>query len=208
VTEETARYGYASGGGNASHDYLLPAVRRILEESSADEEHCRIFDVGCGNGVVAAHLASLGYEVVGIDAAEDGVRRARESHPDVTCHLGSAYDDLAAAYGQFPVVLSLEVVEHLQYPRRFARNVYSLVSDNGLAVISTPYHGYVKNLVLSLAGRWDRHFDPLSDHGHIKFWSRRTMSLLLAEAGFRRIGFRYAGRCALLAKSLIAVARK
>jgi 2-polyprenyl-6-hydroxyphenyl methylase/3-demethylubiquinone-9 3-methyltransferase len=54
----------------------------------------------------------------------------------------------------------------------------------------------------------DKHFTALWDHGHIKFWSERTLRALLAEAGCHEIEFRRVGRIPALAKSMIAIARK
>jgi 2-polyprenyl-6-hydroxyphenyl methylase/3-demethylubiquinone-9 3-methyltransferase len=122
--------------------------------------------------------------------------------------VGSAYDDLSNQYGQFPLVLSLEVVEHLYFPRKFARTVYDLLELGGTAIISTPYHGYWKNVALAVSGKMDAHFTALWDHGHIKFWSMKTIGVLLREAGFGAISFKRGGRVPALAKSMIAVARK
>jgi 2-polyprenyl-6-hydroxyphenyl methylase/3-demethylubiquinone-9 3-methyltransferase len=123
-------------------------------------------------------------------------------------HTGSAYDNLAGQYGQFPVVLSLEVVEHVYAPRHYARTLYELVAGGGTAIISTPYHGYWKNLAMAVSGRMDKHFTALWDNGHIKFWSIATLSELLREAGFVDIRFERVGRIPALAKSMIAIARK
>ena len=122
--------------------------------------------------------------------------------------LGSAYDDLAARYGRFPAVISLEVVEHLYFPRKFAATLFSLVEEGGIAIVSTPYHGYWKNLALAVSGRMDSHFTALWDHGHIKFWSIATLRTLLEEAGFVDIRFERVGRIPVLAKSMIAIARR
>lgn len=54
----------------------------------------------------------------------------------------------------------------------------------------------------------DSHFTALWDHGHIKFWSMRTLGKLLQEAGFVDVRFERVGRTPALAKSMIAVARK
>jgi 2-polyprenyl-6-hydroxyphenyl methylase/3-demethylubiquinone-9 3-methyltransferase len=83
-----------------------------------------------------------------------------------------------------------------------------LLTDNGVAIITTPYHGYCKNLALAITGKMDKHFSPLWDHGHIKFWSVKTFTELLSQAGFRKINIRRVGRIPQLAKSMIAVARK
>lgn len=78
----------------------------------------------------------------------------------------------------------------------------------GVAIISTPYHGYWKNLALAVTGKMDRHFTALWDHGHIKFWSRKTLKKLLLEARFSDIKFVRVGRIPLFAKSMIAIVKK
>lgn len=75
-------------------------------------------------------------------------------------------------------------------------------------MLSTPYHGYLKNLALALAGKWDDHLGPLWDGGHIKFFSKRTLRALLEEAGFQQIDLLRVGRVPALAKSLVAVVRR
>jgi 2-polyprenyl-6-hydroxyphenyl methylase/3-demethylubiquinone-9 3-methyltransferase len=106
------------------------------------------------------------------------------------------------------VVVSLEVVEHVYAPRDFAARLFDLVAPGGAAIVSTPYHGYWKNLAIAVSGKFDQHFTALWDHGHIKFWSRDTLARLLREAGFSELAFHYAGRFPPLSKSMIVVAEK
>jgi 2-polyprenyl-6-hydroxyphenyl methylase/3-demethylubiquinone-9 3-methyltransferase len=199
-------YRYDDSKLNASHDYLLPTVKAILTNHFPSCQ--RIFELGCGNGSVANALSTIGFEVTGVDASEEGIAQAHQSYPDLNLRLGSAYDDLRTQYGQFPVVISLEVVEHLYFPRKFAKTIYDLLEVGGTAIISTPYHGYWKNLAMALTGTMDAHFTALWEHGHIKFWSLRTLTALLREAGFVNIEFSRVGRTPILAKSMIAIARK
>ena len=105
-------------------------------------------------------------------------------------------------------MLSLEVTEHVFFPRDFARDAFNLVEPGGTLILSTPYHGYMKNLALALSGKMDAHFTALWDYGHIKFWSEKTLRILLSEAGFREIRFLRSGRVAPLAKSMFAVAQR
>lgn len=201
-----AGYSYDSAESTVAHRVLLPMVVNLLR--SETRGHRRVFDLGCGNGAVARHLADLGFTVTGVDPSEQGIGWARQADPSLDLHVGSAYDDLSGSFGRFPIVVSLEVVEHLYFPRKYARSVFDLLEPGGVAIISTPYHGYMKNLALALTNRMDQHFTALWDHGHIKFWSRRTLRGLLEEAGFREISFRRVGRIPMLAMSMIAVARK
>ena len=150
----------------------------------------------------------MGYSVIAVDPSTSGIEIAGSSYPQVIFQEGSAYDNLSQEYGTFPMVLSLEVVEHCFWPKKYAKTIYDLLDPGGVAIISTPYHGYVKNLAIALTGKFDFHWGPLWDGGHIKFWSPATLRLLLKETGFSSVEFYYAGRFALLAKSMIAVARK
>lgn len=205
--KEISGYVYPNADLNESHEYLLPAVLELLDRHGRQGSK-RVFELGCGNGSVANVLTQRGYEVTGIDASLEGIGQARAAYPHLHLEMASAYDDLVAKYGRFPFVLSLEVVEHLYNPRRYAENVYSLLENGGMAIISTPYHGYAKNLCMALTGKLDGHFTALWDHGHIKFWSMATLAILLREAGFAEIEFRRVGRIPILAKSMIAVARR
>ncbi|NKI36439.1 methyltransferase domain-containing protein [Wenzhouxiangella sp. XN79A] len=201
-------YRYADSKHTHSHGYLLPSVTYILERLALRSSERRVFELGCGNGSVANALTRLGWDVTGVDPSVQGIRHAREAYPELKLFEGSAYDDLAGKYGQFPVVLSLEVIEHVYAPRDFVRTVFDLLSEGGTAILSTPYHGYLNNLALALTGKMDAHFTALWDHGHIKFWSMRTLNVLLREAGLVDIRFERVGRVPALAKSMIAVARK
>jgi 2-polyprenyl-3-methyl-5-hydroxy-6-metoxy-1,4-benzoquinol methylase len=201
-------YAYEDGDLNPSHDYLVPSLLEVLGSLHIPQAQKRIFELGCGNGAVAEVLTRHGYQLTGVDVSVQGVEQAQRRHSHLSLQLGSAYDRLADTYGRFPVVISLEVVEHLYDPRKFARTLFDLVEPSGMAIVSTPYHGYWKNLAMALTGRLDHHFTALWDHGHIKFWSMVTLKQLLQEAGFHSITFRRVGRVPVLAKSMIAIATK
>ncbi|MGH6924339.1 MAG: class I SAM-dependent methyltransferase [Propylenella sp.] len=203
MTERPAHYPYRSEAPDCAHEYILPAVEELVSRLKPS----RIFDLGCGNGSAANRL-SRHAPVTGIDVSESGVEIARRAFPHLTIEVGSAYADLAGRYGTFPLVISLEVIEHLYDPRLFARNLFALVEPGGTAIISTPYHGYLKNLALALTGKLDRHFGALWDGGHIKFWSVWTLRSLLEETGFSDIAFVRVGRFPPLAKSMIAIAKR
>jgi len=204
-------YHWTNAALNHSHSFLLPTVLPALARLRAGLPAGgggRLFDLGCGNGSVAQVLTDLDWDVTGVDPSVEGIAQVRAHHPALKLYEGSAYDDLAARYGRFPVVTSLEVVEHVYYPRRYAATLFDLLEPGGTVIISTPYHGYWKNLVMALGDKLDNHFTALWDHGHIKFWSIKTLTVLLAEAGFVDIQFDRVGRVPILAKSMIAMARK
>ncbi|MEW6585780.1 MAG: methyltransferase domain-containing protein [Nitrospirota bacterium] len=206
--KEISGYTYENSDLNDSHRFLLPALVDILNSLNLDPAENRIFEVGCGNGSVAHALSRLGYDITGVDPSEQGIAQANLQYPELKLYKGSAYEDLVAIYGQFPIVISLEVIEHVYSPRKYVKTIFNLLKEGGVTIISTPYHGYIKNLLLAVSNKMDNHFTVLWDHGHIKFWSIQTLAALLQETGFREIMFKRIGRIPPLAKSMIAVARK
>lgn len=201
-------YHYINRGFHSWNRYLVAPVLRALLSAPGGRPDS-VFDCGCGNGSWAKLLDDEGFRVVGVDPSEEGIAIAKEKYPHLMLYQGSAYDDLQARYGQFPAVISIEVVEHLYDPRKWASSLYNLVAPGGIAIVTTPYHGYWKNLVVGVLGRWDSHFSPLWDHGHIKFWSMKTLGILLSEAGFKGVRYERPGRLLpCFARSMLAVAHK
>ena len=141
-------------------------------------------------------------------SSESGGALAQKLCPSARIEICSVYEDLAARFSQYDAVVSVEVVEHLYDPKLFAQRCFEVLKPGGFALISTPYHGYLKNLAIALAGKWDSHHAPLWDHGHIKFFSRATLSQLFAEQGLTLKTFERLGRVPILAKSMLGVFQK
>ena len=204
-------YGWSSSAPENVHSYLLSALVKALEHARSTKlvgRKLRVFDAGCGNGYVAGQLIKSGFDVSGCDASQKGIEEARKSNPTGNFEVSSVYDDLLSKFGgNWDVVISSEVVEHLYDPRCFVRQVNKLLVPGGTLIITTPYHGYFKNLVLALSGKMDKHFTALWDGGHIKFWSFSTLSRLLDEQGFSGFKFYGAGRVPFLWKSMVISAR-
>lgn len=186
------------------HEYLWPLLERLVRRYAPAPR--KVFELGCGNGAMAAPLASHGYDVTGVDPSESGITIARQRGSErLHFDVGSTADDLAGRYGAFPLVISLEVIEHCPSPREYMQSVLSLLAPGGAGIISTPYHGWLKNVLITASGKFDSHFDPLWEGGHIKFYSIAKLKQLFAQHGLTRYEFHRAGRIAPLAKSVVAV---
>lgn len=198
---------YTSSGLRDCHSYLLPC---LMAACGPVGEGIRVLDVGCGNGAVAAEFAKRGCTVVGIDLAEPGIRIARAAYPAARFEVLPADQNVLANLNEppFDIVYSLEVIEHLYDPRGFLMGSFAATKSGGQFICSTPYHGYFKNLAISLLDGWDKHHDPLFDGGHIKFFSRKTLSELLLQVGFRAVRFYGAGRLPYLWNSMVIAASK
>jgi 2-polyprenyl-6-hydroxyphenyl methylase/3-demethylubiquinone-9 3-methyltransferase len=193
---------YTQSGLRLCHEYILPI---LLELASAIPPHSRILDVGCGNGSLSNEFAKRGHRVVGIDLADSGICIARQNYSgrfEIEAADAGVLDRLREE--PFDLVYSVEVIEHLYDPRSFMKGCFVATKPGGRFICSTPYHGYLKNLALAFAGAWEqKHADPLFDGGHIKFFSRKTLSRLMRETGFTELQFRGSGRLPYLWKSML-----
>jgi 2-polyprenyl-3-methyl-5-hydroxy-6-metoxy-1,4-benzoquinol methylase len=199
-------YGYDEFSPTDAHSHLLPSLISLLTENNK-----KILDVGCGNGWIADALIRKGYYVYGTDASEEGVFLANKKNSGHFFVQDLNTDELPKEIQniKFDTIISTEVVEHLYDPRSYVRFIKQILLKNGGGeiIISTPYHGYLKNVVLSVSGQMDRHFTTLWDGGHIKFWSRKSLTALLQEQGFTVTQFKGSGRMPYLWKSMLIKAQ-
>lgn len=192
---------YTSSEPGHADAYIGEAVMRRLKGVPAGG---RVLDAGCGNGHFTNRLSVAGFDAMGIDLAGSGIDLANKSFTGLRFATASVYDDLLKLFGhKFDAVVSLEVIEHLYDPRAFLRRIRECLKPGGTLILSTPYHGYAKNLLIALTNKFDWHMTALWDGGHIKFWSRRTLSSLLNEAGFRVDSFDGAGGVPFVWKSMV-----
>jgi SAM-dependent methyltransferase len=95
----------------------------------------RVLDIGCGVGQVVARLQQAGYEAHGVDVSEPNIARARRVSE--RCQL---YDGRRLPYpdGHFAAAGALNVLEHVDEPEAFIRELVRVVEVGGRIVLSSP----------------------------------------------------------------------
>lgn len=196
-------YGYY----NDADTFVMSYITEPLLQCLGNRKDRVILDMGCGNGALARLLLQKGYNVYGTDASPQGVAIAKKSYPDKFFLQDISKDELPVElqHKKFDTIISTEVIEHLYDPGQFIEFSKKILLKNGGGelILTTPYHGYFKNLIISILGKWDSHADPLWIGGHIKFWSRKSLTKLLESQGFKVTDFKGCGRYLYFWKSML-----
>jgi SAM-dependent methyltransferase len=158
----------------------------------------RVLDLGCGDGVFTAELATAGARVIGVDVAQAALDRGRANYPGLEFRLVPFEGPLPLADNSFEVVWSSEVIEHVADTARWLSEVRRVLTPGGRLLITTPSHGRLRLLL----GGIERFSEPLGDHLHL--YTRRSLATLLGEFGFERVDVRAVGGPPLLRRLLLA----
>jgi SAM-dependent methyltransferase len=95
----------------------------------------RALDVGCGVGQVAARLNEAGFEAHGVDVSQPNIERAKK-----ICERCQLYDGKKLPFpdNYFASVGALNVLEHVDEPEVFIRDIVRVVEVGGRVILSSP----------------------------------------------------------------------
>jgi 2-polyprenyl-3-methyl-5-hydroxy-6-metoxy-1,4-benzoquinol methylase len=204
-SQVTVNYHWENAEPPPSYRYNAQRILHICKELGAR----RVLDLGCGNGPLARALSQAGFQVTACDVDRRGIEIASQGASGVRFLQLGVYDDPAELNeSDFDVVVCAEVIEHLYIPRQVPRFARAVLKPEGHLVVSTPYHGYLKNLAISILNKWEFHHNSLEEGGHIKFFSPKILAQLLKEEQFEVGRFHFVGRVHFFWNGMIAVARQ
>jgi len=140
-------------------------------------------DVGCGAGLLAEPLARMGAAVTGVDAAPENIAAAREHAAGQGLSITYFAGELAALpAGQFDLVTSMEVVEHVTDPAAFIGALAARLAPGGLMILSTPNRTALSKLLLVEAAERVGAV-PRGTHDWAQFLKPEELTGLIEDAG-------------------------
>jgi SAM-dependent methyltransferase len=100
-----------------------------------DRAGLSVLDIAAGYGAMTKRLLDAGFADVSawdLDTSQMSVPGVSAQAVDLNGDFGSAHPDA------FDVVVAIEVLEHLENPRHFFRNLAMVLRDGGVAIVTTP----------------------------------------------------------------------
>jgi len=213
-------------------------LAQIAAERARLQRPARVLDLGCGDGHFARALVGGGASVVAADVAAEALRRAaaragertgpasgravqpalgpsvapageRRAEPPRELELRLVDADAPLPFDDacFDAVWAGETIEHVADTTGWLSQVRRVLRPRGLLLLSTPDHGALTRLRLASSARaFARHFDPRSDH--LRFYTRRGLTDLLADFGFEEVEVRPVGGVPGARRVLLGSARR
>lgn len=146
----------------------------LLEQWEPYRKTGRLLDVGCGNGFFLEIAQQKGWDVYGIEVSADAVQICKDKNLSVFNGTIEEYTNEV----EFDIIVSIEVIEHLSYPKSFVDKINSLLRTGGLAYITTP------NFNAVLRYRLKEQYDIIDFPNHLSYFTPKTIQQLFRTSGF------------------------
>ncbi len=177
--------------GEPSYVWRAGQQRRLDMIARAADQRIRgtVLENGCGVGMYVAKLQELGAHVVGL---EYDFERAREALLHSKLILNAAGESVPLQSSTFDLILSHEVIEHVEDDRAAIREMIRLLKVGGRALIFCPNRGYPyethgvfwkgeyyfgnKLFINYLPRAWRNKLAP-----HVRVYSRNDMQKLFTD---------------------------
>jgi 2-polyprenyl-3-methyl-5-hydroxy-6-metoxy-1,4-benzoquinol methylase len=153
-------------------------IKRWLAELPAGT---RILDVGAATGTLGRMCAGAGFVLHGIEPNPDWAKLARPDYAELVCGM---LDDVPDAFlSNHDVIVCADVLEHMPNPELALRRLLALQPQGCRFIISVPNVANIWVRLNLLLGRFDYTERGILDRTHLRFYTRRTFTKMLASAG-------------------------
>ncbi|MFZ5878080.1 MAG: class I SAM-dependent methyltransferase, partial [Chloroflexota bacterium] len=127
--------------GEPSYVWRAGQQRRLemIVRAAGERIRGQVLENGCGVGMYVEKLTGLGAQVVGL---EYDFERTVEAHQRSAHIVNAAGEFVPLPASTFDLILSHEVIEHVQDDRAAVREMVRILKAGGRAVIFCPNRGY------------------------------------------------------------------
>lgn len=197
------KYWKERGNKHSDFGYKWPAIRKLIPTNFKGS----ILDIGCGTGEVLGEITKLNpkTKIIGVDVSKYAIKTASKKLPNSKFYLAKDGEKLPIKDGSIDFIICLDVIEHIYDVQSIFREFKRTLKPGGKILITTPYYGLIKNIVIVLTC-FDRIFNPFA--GHIRFFTKKTLLKATKQINFQVTKIGYFGRFYPLWNGMYLVATK
>lgn len=178
---------------------LNPRIRSVILHLRARYGAVRILGIGRGAQPLCHDLRHSGYQVAVMEPGENGeAGRFCPPFPEIGSVAGAAFD----------MAISIESDASPNTPAALVAMAANHLAPDGVFILSIPYGGYLKNLLITLYEGWQLPFFAAWDNNYLQRWSRKSLTTQLESQGFTVVEFIGVRGTSLQWESLIILAKK
>lgn len=117
------------------YEYLNSFENDVLYKFLGNLKDKEVLDVGCGTGRLIKFMSERGAQVSGTDVSEGMLEIARKNFPDLSFVKAEA-ENLPYEDNSFDLVVAAFVIVHLKNLDKFFEEVYRVLKDGGVFILS------------------------------------------------------------------------
>jgi SAM-dependent methyltransferase len=127
--------------GEPSYVWRAGQDRRMqmILQAAAERVHGKVFEIGVGLGAYLSRLAEDSQQAIGLDIEHERTLEAHQFIDQIICGVG---EQLPFPENSFDLILSNEVLEHVQDDHQSVMEMVRTLSPGGRLVIFCPNRGY------------------------------------------------------------------
>lgn len=183
--------------------YKWPAIKSLIPMTPK----LKILDFGCGTGDILYEIMQLNPNAFyyGTDVSSLALKKACRRFPQTKfLHIEDG-GKIPLKNSSIDFICLLDVIEHIYNTKTTIKELHRILKPGGKILITTPYHGFIKNLIL-ISLFFEQYFDP--NGAHIRFYSKKSLINQLTDAKFSIIQSGYFGRFFPLSRAMYVLAKK
>lgn len=164
-----------------SEESTYEKVKRLVDFERGQK--LNILDVGCGSGVLAEFLQSLGHQVTGLDINPAARQKINFVEADINLPwpVEKNYYDL---------IICTDIAEHLYDPANILEQAKQVLTSSGKIIFGVPNHFDLRQRLSMLFGKgivhWGnhRHEQKAQNYVHIRFFTLPELLLMFEQNSF------------------------
>jgi 2-polyprenyl-3-methyl-5-hydroxy-6-metoxy-1,4-benzoquinol methylase len=160
----------------SSHQQIAALVRELAGQRG----FAPVLDVGAAQGMLGAMMQGSGIEMDGVEPNETWAGLARPNYRNIWFNT---IERAPLENKRYRLIVCGDVLEHLVHPVSTLQRLRRAATDDAKFIISLPNVAHIAVRLMLLFGRFPKMERGILDRTHLHFFTRKTATEMLAEAG-------------------------